>query len=464
MVQTVELFLRANLVVIHFGYGLVFVLLGFAVALVARYFHNSRLALARSLPYLVAFGMLLGLAEWGVVFIPLQAAYLAPQSLSVLYGVQTAALGVAHGFLFLFGARLTAGNAARGRWLPAAAAVITALWLSWFLAGIPNAAARNSFEAWRLQSHTWATYGLGLPGAGLSAYGLWAQRRELAPYYPRVGRALGGAALAFMISVPLGPLALPVSPGGTAGSLAHIPLQAFLGAGGLILACCIVWALEVFQLENSRRLDDAELRQAVLEERYRIGKELNDGVIQEVYGTGLLLEAVAANLPPEDQQTERLLRTALGQMQDTVRRLRGYILELEPIKWDDPDLVTGVRRLVEEFRANTLLPVQMAAEPGLTAEPDKARALYTVVHEALANIRQHAGASAVEVRLQRTGEGLYLQVQDNGRGLPSDVTPGTGMDRMQRRAEAVGGVLRVEPAVGQGTVVSLKLPTTPELS
>ncbi len=68
--------------IIYFVYGLVFFMLGLAIALQSR--HSSRLDLARNLTWLAAFGFLHAFNEWGDLFIPLQAAYLSPAIIQVL--------------------------------------------------------------------------------------------------------------------------------------------------------------------------------------------------------------------------------------------------------------------------------------------------------------------------------------------------------------------------------------------
>ena len=82
MITLAEFFLL-NRSIIYFVYGLVFFVLGFAIILQAR--QSSRLDLARSLRWLAAFGIAHGFHEWGDLFIPIQATYLSPQVMRLLY-------------------------------------------------------------------------------------------------------------------------------------------------------------------------------------------------------------------------------------------------------------------------------------------------------------------------------------------------------------------------------------------
>src|SRR5690606_8675213 len=95
-------FFEANMIVVMFGYGLVFFLMGFAITMQSR--HESRLTLARSLPLLGTFGILHGIAEWGHVFIPIQSLYLSEGIIALLRGLATTLLALAFVALFSFGA------------------------------------------------------------------------------------------------------------------------------------------------------------------------------------------------------------------------------------------------------------------------------------------------------------------------------------------------------------------------
>ncbi|HYF93837.1 MAG TPA: sensor histidine kinase [Symbiobacteriaceae bacterium] len=443
-----KVFFTANLTVIHFGYGLIFFLMGFGAALAGRAFRESRLAVASSLPWLSAFGALLGLAQWGVVFIPLQAAYLSPPWLSTLNALHGLVLVAAHACLLVFGIRLLA-RFESVRWSVPGALAAGAL--ACFLT-VPSPLAPGD---WQSGAHVLAAYGFGLPGAILSARGLLLQRKDVAACYPRSGRALLVAAWAFILSVPIGPMAVPVA-GGEPFTLLGVPVQVPLSIGGLVLAWSLLSGLEALRVENARRVERAERREAMLEERYRLSKDLKDGVIQDLFAAGMLLGAAGLDLKEADRVT---LRAVEKQLQEVVDRLRVYVMDLEPSGLDNTDLFVGTRRLVDEFRANTLIPVSAELEPGIALDPDATSALYAVVQEALSNVRRHAQASLVTLELRRRGDGVCLTITDNGSGLAEgSFVQGAGLERMARSAEAVDGALTVGRAPGGGTRVVLELP------
>jgi NarL family two-component system sensor histidine kinase LiaS len=86
--------------------------------------------------------------------------------------------------------------------------------------------------------------------------------------------------------------------------------------------------------------------------------------------------------------------------------------------------------------------------------------LYRIVQEALNNALKHAAATAVTVRLCIDGEGVALEVIDNGQGFDLDPVSdvgGMGLVNMRERAEKLGGLLTILSAPGEGTKVTVKI-------
>jgi signal transduction histidine kinase len=444
----VWVFFQTNLMVIQFGYGLVFFLMGFGAALAGWAFRESRLAVTHNLPWLAAFGLGVGLAQWGVIFIPLQSAYLPPEWLAVLTGLHGLLLVGAYACLLVFGLRLLAYFEPARWWLSGALAAglvacVAAAWLS------------SDPVDWQMGAHLTAAYVLGLPGAVLAARGLLLQRRDVAAFYPRSARALLVAAWAFILSVPLGPLAVP-STVSSVHAVWGVPIQVPLALGGLVLAWSLLSGLEALRVENARRVERAERREAMLEERYKLAKELSDGVIQDLFAAAMLMGAAGLSLPEEDKAT---LRQVEKQLQTVVDRLRLYVMDLEPARPNETDLYVGLQALVDDFRANSLLHATLDLDPGLTVNPNALGAVYAVVQEALSNVRRHAHASLVTLTLHRQGDALCLTIADNGRGLGDEsFVHGAGLERMARGAEALNGALTVGEAPGGGTRVVLTMP------
>ena len=153
--------------IIYFVYGLVFFVLGLAIALQSR--HSSRLDLARNLTWLAAFGFLHAFNEWGDLFIPIQAAYLSPEIIVVLNYLHLLLLAVSFACLFEFGAALLESLKPR-KWLHVLAAGLLVVWS--IIVFIPLRLRITDFTTWFNTSGALARYFIGLPGGLLAAYAL----------------------------------------------------------------------------------------------------------------------------------------------------------------------------------------------------------------------------------------------------------------------------------------------------
>lgn len=215
-------------------------------------------------------------------------------------------------------------------------------------------------------------------------------------------------------------------------------------------------------IENARLYQQTQ-RLAVLEERERIGMDLHDGIIQSIYAVGLMLEYGNLLLDEDPRQAKERFTQAISSLNDVIRDIRNYILDLRPQRFQGKDLATGLCELVRAFHANTLVQVDLHIEPegdlGLT--PMQASGLFHIAQETLANVAKHAHASSVVVKLYRDSRYLCLTIADDGRGYdPARVSKyqGHGLRNMEARAHSLGGKLDVVSAPGQGTRVTVSVP------
>ncbi|HMN62225.1 MAG TPA: histidine kinase, partial [Anaerolinea sp.] len=107
------------------------------------------------------------------------------------------------------------------------------------------------------------------------------------------------------------------------------------------------------------RLNIQQRRLAVLEERERIGMDLHDGIIQDIYAVGLTLEHARLLLSDDPGASRQRIDQAIADLNSTIRDIRAYILDLRPRKLHEENLMDGLRRLAAEFRANTLVDVNI---------------------------------------------------------------------------------------------------------
>ncbi len=218
---------------------------------------------------------------------------------------------------------------------------------------------------------------------------------------------------------------------------------------------------------ESVRLNLQGRRLAVLEERERIGMDLHDGIIQSIYAVGLTLEHARLLVKSDTGGMVQRIEQAISDLNHTIRDIRTYILDLRPRQLYNESLMEGIRRLVQEFRANTLLSVNLqGSEEDLATIPDtQALALFHICQEALANIAKHARARTIGVTLWKATDRFLMEVVDDGQGFDVEkmrLTIGHGLANMQTRARNVGGDVDFSSEPGTGTTILAWVPASDE--
>ncbi len=217
-------------------------------------------------------------------------------------------------------------------------------------------------------------------------------------------------------------------------------------------------------IENARLYEQSE-RISVLEERQRIRMDLHDGVMQSLYGVGLLLEDIADRVDSEPARAKDQLWRSIDRLNAAIADLRGYVLGLRQVQASDQPLTESLPLLAEQARSNALIDVDVQVSPEAARRLDQPRreAAYYIAADALGNIARHARARRAWVRLFDENGSVVLQIADDGVGFDFEATTtGHGLHNMRERAFAVGGTLRVESQPGRGARVRLELPELEE--
>ncbi|MDX1377741.1 MAG: GAF domain-containing sensor histidine kinase [Anaerolineales bacterium] len=215
-------------------------------------------------------------------------------------------------------------------------------------------------------------------------------------------------------------------------------------------------------IENARLHANAR-RLAVLEERDRIGMDLHDGVIQSIYGVGLSLESALHSIKEDPNDAKDRVQRSIEGLNQTIRDLRSYILDLRPRQMGDDGLISGIKRLISEYRANTFAEVQFS-------EPDFDQTLLTqtqsmtffhICQEALANTAKHARAKKVQIALWTTDDRILMEVNDDGKGFDMDsmdANIGHGLANIRARVHSLGGEADISSTPNEGTTILVWIP------
>ena len=205
-------------------------------------------------------------------------------------------------------------------------------------------------------------------------------------------------------------------------------------------------------------------REAIIEERRRIAREIHDGVAQSLSYLNLKTKSVSDLLTSKDTvQALTELNEIREVVQDTYEDIRESIDQLST-EIRSVSILTALGNYVNEFSSNNGIPVEFSvSKPFVQLSPIVELQLLRIAQEALTNVRRHAMASNVELTLKKTGDELEMIVKDNGKGFNLEelekYTPGYhGLNIIKERAEGLGGNLLITTAPGQGTEVKINLP------
>jgi len=196
------------------------------------------------------------------------------------------------------------------------------------------------------------------------------------------------------------------------------------------------------------------------EERRRLGRDLHDGVCQELTAALLRWQTLQRSLrdgvPVSAAESERL--TSL--LTEAIDEAHNIALGLCPVEPEPDALAPALRALTRRMQETGGVHCEFLAT-GDVRVPDSemAQHLYRIAQEALSNAVRHAHANRIAVELRGSAGEMALQVEDDGVGLPPDGGGGgMGLRTMAYRAQVLGGQLTVAPAQGGGTRVACCLP------
>jgi len=194
----------------------------------------------------------------------------------------------------------------------------------------------------------------------------------------------------------------------------------------------------------------------------RIAHSLHDEAGQLLASVHVALEELEWDLP-RGAHHERLqkIRELLGETSEQLRRLSH---ELRPTILDDLGLLPAVEFLAEGVSKRTGLSITVEGSMEGRAGTSIETAVYRIVQEALNNVARHARATSVSVRLRHEARQIRCSIRDDGVGFdaPSVLADrgkqGLGLIEIRERLDALGGILEITSAHGQGTELRLTIP------
>lgn len=216
---------------------------------------------------------------------------------------------------------------------------------------------------------------------------------------------------------------------------------------------------------ENQRLRSREKELAVSEERNLLAQELHDSIAQGLaflnIQAQLLQDSLKKKNIAEALDTAAQIREGVQESYDDVRELLVHFRT----RVSHSDLDSAILSTLEKFEGQTGIRSEFdRTGSGVPLEPEDEIQVLHIVQESLSNVRKHARATQVKVKVERNVEGLAIEIRDNGVGFDPATNPAVASDRhvglkiMKERAFRIGGQCQVTSATGEGTRVTLSLP------
>jgi signal transduction histidine kinase len=229
-------------------------------------------------------------------------------------------------------------------------------------------------------------------------------------------------------------------------------------------ALCETFALHAGIAMENARLHEQLRRLAIVDERERISKDLHDGIIQNMYAVGLSLEDVPELMADDRNEAAARVERAIDSIHLAIQDIRNFIIGLRPELLEGASLVGGLATLVEEYRHNTIIDLELRV-PDAVIEPSAAITgqLLAIVSESLSNVVRHSQASraVVELTAAEDAAGYELRIEDNGIGFDPALAGRLGhrgLINTRERAAQAGGTVTIDSQAGGGSRVTVRVP------
>jgi len=218
--------------------------------------------------------------------------------------------------------------------------------------------------------------------------------------------------------------------------------------------------------KRTEQLVDLYRGVAITEERNRLAQEIHDGLAQTLATSLLKIDFCERFLDDNPKKAKRELWELRKMLTKGIRVTRHVIFDLRLPKFHRTGFATVLRKYLEEFRRKTGIAsiLNLKVEESL---PMKVQVVtYRIIREAMNNIRKHAKAKNVNLRLRTDkNKNLHLIIEDDGKGFDlkraltqSKYANNFGLMGMEEQAKLLGGTFAIESTKKQGTKIKIEVP------
>jgi len=244
------------------------------------------------------------------------------------------------------------------------------------------------------------------------------------------------------------------------------------------LALAIILAIVGYLLYSQQKLKNRQLKQEgelraalaqietqnkLQEQRLLISRDLHDNIGAQLTFIISAIENLKYFDPIKEQLTQRydtianFTKQTITELRDTIWAMNAGQVSWEQLSGRISDYLQRAQLTDEKVSFEFLGGENL--EPNLRFDSASGIQIYRVLQEAIQNAIKYSEASAIQVSISQEKNTLKLQIKDNGKGFEeSKITPGNGLYNMRKRAEELGGSLRIQSKTDEGTTITLTWP------
>jgi PAS domain S-box-containing protein len=215
--------------------------------------------------------------------------------------------------------------------------------------------------------------------------------------------------------------------------------------------------LKSLEIERKRMEELAKRTiEAQEKERLYLASEIHDNLIQGLVATSYYLQTL--DVPPSDKKLKERKESLIEVINASIQSGRELIRHMEPIREPEIGLIQAIKKSIDLRFAESGIEVKFTHPPKLPPfELSFKTNILRIIQEALMNVRKHAQASKVSIKVSYSKDKLKIEIKDNGVGFDvekvSKSTEHFGLLAMEERAKLVGGKITVKSKPGKGTVI-----------
>lgn len=202
------------------------------------------------------------------------------------------------------------------------------------------------------------------------------------------------------------------------------------------------------------------------EERQRIAREIHDGPAQSMANVVIKTEICEKLIDRNIEKTKYELNQLKNIVRDCLKDVRKIIYNLRPMSLDDLGLIPTIQRFIINFENETQTNVDFSVSAKNEAIHSTIQlVVFRIIQEALNNIRKHAKASSIIIKLEIMGDFINMLIMDDGIGFDVEsalkankTESGYGLYIMKERVELLNGQIDIQSTIGMGTRIKSTIP------